>query len=1088
MISEKLAKQLNEIFGEGSIRLNEVLRILSRQEKFELLKKFDGVLTHLQLNSNEVTDVKLKADAIDTLLTVISNNPRLEQELKNENGNISLLKNLNNYAYETYRTYFLNNKFSENLEALSTLVLVSFYGLLADKTTLVDLFIQKQLVTFKTDILKDDYSVDGLEFSTYLLILHLLKRIKNSDEENIVQSLFDHTDQIIKKIQESDPNKLGLTSSFKIGALANLVYLLGCVKQYLFTGITDDNIQVLIENYTYNAVKLLGARTGSNLLKVSLVSKNGLKQLCKNSIWEVSSRSPLIKRFFEDALKRKDNFIYSLLPSQRDSVLNILTLKKSIVLNMPTSAGKSLLAELYILFIIQNFTDPFNDKSKPTICYVVPTNALINQVKKKLAKDFVDFKFRIENVLPFNEVDDIEEEILSKDHIDILISTPEKLDFLIRAEHNSIRNLKLLVLDEAHNISDDTRGSKFELLLSTIKQKRPDVSFLLQSPFIKNYKEIAEWLGGGSGDSVTIHLEWSPSKQFVGCNLLNINKTKSWIEYFPTATRNNIIKENIEIDLGLNPQQIKKDVGEPSINDFVRNIILLEKYLKISGTSGTTLVLMPGPDSSEKLASKVAKYFAEKNILEDISGNVEIEKAIALVKLESGENHPLVQMLKYGIACHHARLSFLVKDEIEKLASQNLIRVLFATTTLAQGMNFPISTVIFETTKFRGNDSRDIKDDEFWNIAGRAGRAYLDSEGHIIIKYSGSQKKTKAITEKYIRKDFTKVISTLDKFFREIESEVKFDYSLVKNNPAAQNFLQYINHILKASYKYKFKDIDTTKIRNILNTSLFFKQSEFQEGFMETQEKVRSFSAKYIEHLKKQKKERISQADSLGITDISLGTVTGLVLQLKRDLQEKFGDLRYEEHYLATNAIINSRTESLAKIVDIINKIPELKLVMEGRGHFQAEQVAKVIIGWVNGDSIRGIAESIRYDYKSLGDAQGMCQKFINSNLRNFAPWGISIYQNLTNDEKTETAKHLPSYIYYGVNDKESVILSKIGVPRFAVKKVKDLYKKNFPNENISVDRLEQLKQQVKTLNEGDLSIGREKGKIVKEIIDSCIA
>lgn len=1081
MISDNLAKKLQDIFGEESIHPNEVLRILSRQEKVELLKKFDIVLT--QLDSNKIADVKLKADAIDTLLTVISNNPSFEQKLKKKNGNINLLKRLNNDAYETYRTYFLNNKFDRSLKALSTLVLVSFYGLLADKITLVDLFIQEQLFKFENDILKNDYSVAGLEFSTYLLILHLLKRIKNSDEENIVQFLFDHTDQIIKTIQESDPNELGLTSSFKIGALANLVYLLGCVKQYLFTGATDGNIQVLIENYTYNAIKLLGARTESNLLKVSLLSKNGLKQLCKNSIWEVTSRSPLIKRFFEDALKRRDNFIYSLLPSQRDSVLNILTLKKSIILNMPTSAGKSLLAELYILFIIQNFTDPYNDKSKPTICYIVPTNALINQVKKKLEKDFIDFKFRIENVLPFNDVDDIEEEILSKEHIDILVSTPEKLDYLLRAEHHSISNLKLVVLDEAHNISDDTRGSKFELLLSTIKHRRPEVSFLLQSPFIKNYEEIAEWLGDGSGDSVPIHLEWSPSKQFVGCNLLNTKKTKSWIEYFPSAG-NNIVKENIKIDLRLNPQKIKKDVEESSINDFVRNVILLEKYLKIGGT---TLVLMPGPGSSEKLASKVAKYFAEKNILDDLSGIAEIKKAIALVKLESDEKHPLVNMLKYGIACHHSKLSFLVKEEIEKLVSQNFIKVLFATTTLAQGMNFPISTVIFETTKFRGSDSRDIKEDEFWNIAGRAGRAYLDSEGHIIIKYSGTQKETETITKKYIKRDFNEVISTLDKFFREIENEVNFDYSLVKDNPAAQNFLQYINHILKASYKYNFNDIDTTKIRSILNASLFFRQSEFQKGFIETQEKVRSFSAKYIEHLKDQKKERISKADSLGITDISLRTVTGLVLGLKKELQELYGDFRYEEHYLATNAILNSRTESLTKIIDIINKIPELKLEMDGKGIFQAEQVAKVIIGWVNGNSIRGIAESIRYNYKSIEDAQGMCQKFINSNLKNFAPWGISIYQNLTNEKKTETSKHLSSYIYYGVNDKESVILSKIGVPRFAINRVKALYKQNFPKGDISVNRIEQLKQQVKTLNARDLSIGKEKGTIVKEIIDSCI-
>ncbi len=1085
MISDTLIQHIQALFAHDSVQLEKILEILNRQEQNELMQKFGVIAAGSSFEPEQTDDIKLKADTIDALIAVISNSPGLEEKLQNniENGNKDVLKTLFEFAFETYRSYYLNYRFNSVIEQTSIIVVTSLYGILCDKVTHVDLFIEDHLGDLHLDSFQAERSsIEKLEFNTLFLILCIIKRVKNIGEESRLNQLMQNTDKILAQIQDSGTEDLGLTSSLKIAALANLLYLLNCVKKYLFTGASDENIATIIESYTFNTVKLLKGKTDSSLLQVAQLAKSALKQLCRNSVWELA-RNPWIKRYFEKALQR-NSFVYSLLPSQRDSILSILTLKKSILLNMPTSAGKSLLAELYILFTIQNYTDPEDDSSKPTVCYVVPTNALINQVQKKLTKEFIDFKFRIETVLPFSEVDAIEEEILRREHIDILISTPEKLEFLVRDDHPSIRNLKLIVLDEAHNLEDQSRGSKFELLLSTVKLKRPEVGYFLQSPFIDNYKEIADWLGGTAEDSVPIHLEWSPSKQYIGCHLIDSKKTKSSIEYFPFA-RNNIVKDSIEIDLGINPQLLKKETEEDKLNDVVRNIILLNKYLTIGGT---ILILMKGPGSAETLVKKITKYYADTGRLEDISSNAEIQKAMSLIRLDSGEGHPLIETLKYGVAFHHARLSFLVKEEIENLVINGHIKILLATTTLAQGMNFPISTVIFETLKVGGGkNTREITKTEFWNIAGRAGRAYMDPEGHIILKFQGSEKKTRETTKTYIKKDIKDIVSTLESFFDKVEGDIKFDYDLVKDNSAARNFLQYLNHVLRVSYKYKFDEIDTTKIRNILNASLFFKQSEFKTGFIETQEKVRNFAVQYMEHLKSQKKETISRADSLGITDISLNSVYGRVKGLENDLISEFGEDRYKAFFLASSVVMRSDNHALGRIVDIIHRIPELKLEMESAGRFQPEQVAKVINGWVNGKSIRQIAESVRYDYKSVEEARDMCQKFINSDLRTFAPWGMAIYQNLTDDEKTEDAKHLPSYVYYGVNDKESVILSKMGIPRFVVSRIRDLYQRDFPGKEITIEQMEEIKGHVKSLDANDLSMGQESGKRVKEIIEAYI-
>ena len=107
-------------------------------------------------------------------------------------------------------------------------------------------------------------------------------------------------------------------------------------------------------------------------------------------------------------------------------------------------------------------------------------------------------------------------------------------------------------------------------------------------------------------------------------------------------------------------------------------------------------------------------------------------------------------------------------------------------------MNFPINTVIFDTVKLRNKG--DLSNAEFWNIAGRAGRAYKDKEGYIILSYSNSQKETKSTVKRYIESDLKEVISSLNAYFTG-NSTISIDYNVLKepNNAPILNLLQYIN-------------------------------------------------------------------------------------------------------------------------------------------------------------------------------------------------------------------------------------------------------------------------------------------------------
>ena len=131
------------------------------------------------------------------------------------------------------------------------------------------------------------------------------------------------------------------------------------------------------------------------------------------------------------------------------------------IIRMPTSAGKTRIAEMAIVHTL------INDPDAKCI-YVAPYKALVSELKQSFFAIFNDLGYRISSLTGNYESDDFEELLFNK--TDILILTPEKLDLLFRSNPEFFIDLKLVILDEMHIISDDLRGIKFELLISRIKR------------------------------------------------------------------------------------------------------------------------------------------------------------------------------------------------------------------------------------------------------------------------------------------------------------------------------------------------------------------------------------------------------------------------------------------------------------------------------------------------------------------------------------------------------------------------------------------------------------------------------------------
>ena len=1070
---ESIISTIENVFDLSEERISSLTVMLSNIESRHIYDKFIGSNCHEKYSDQEIIS---KINLLNALLEIVLENP--EMEAIDSEKRKELLNGLCGTISSLYEQLINQIKKEEVWEKMSYVVMYGILSYMADRQTISDLIIKdynERLLEYSSQYNALSI-IEKLECDTYYLVMFMMSNIRNYDGLVMLNKYIDRANKNLSLAQEEEMNKeeMDISVGFKIASFANIIYLTSLLKEYLFKGEINSeenqDIYSLIDTYAFNAFQLLENET-IELRIIGHLLRYAYDKVAQNSIWNIAEKSPLIKEFIKNNLSSGERYIYSLLPSQRDVISDVLTPKKSIVVGMPTSAGKSLLAEMQILFSIHNYqTRDF----KPTICYIVPTNALIAQVKNDLQSDFKEFNFHIETALPYYDVDDIENEILMREHIDILISTPEKLESLVRQNHPAIKNTRLVIMDEAHNLGDNSRGSKFELVLAAIKQYMKQANFLLLSPFIHNAKEISEWLADSPRNASTISIEWAPTRQYIGCNLLKHNKTESVLQFYQSA-RNQLGSENIEIALSSVPQTVKEEIGSDSIDNTVRLCVILNDFI---AQDGNILVLCGGRGTTLKLATNIKEYFTRKGMLPDISQDEEIQKAIEIVKLENGESSALIDCLKYGICYHNSGLSSLVKETLEELVRNNKIKIIFATTTLAQGMNFPINTVIFDTVKIRGKG--ELSNAEFWNIAGRAGRAYKDKEGYVILSYANSQKETKEKVKKYIQSDLENIISSLNSFFSG-NNTISFDYNVLKQteNAPILNLLQYINHILKISYNYNISPSDVAKIRGILTDSYLYHSLSRQEGFINAQTKLNTFVTQYVRHVVQEKKEDMIKADDLGISDISYTKVKSMINAFINELKQ-CGDNEYK----ASEIILKTKNvDRLAKIISIIARIPEINIEMLGTGPLDSESIAILLLGWVNGDKVKDMAQKIKRQGQSEEEVISLCNRYLNSQMKSYMPWGMNIYQAISFDLQTENAQMLPSYIYYGVSSKEAVIISRLGVPRFAVDNVIRVLKHKYPSVEISIKNMEKLKALIAKIRPDEYKVEGSSGRVIKEII-----
>jgi hypothetical protein len=750
--------------------------------------------------------------------------------------------------------------------------------------------------------------------------------------------------------------------------------------------------------------------------------------LVDNSIWTVTRAvNSRVTKFVGSLLSRdRKQPIFEMLPPQRRTLREeglLGSSHRSVVVSLPTSSGKTFIAEFRILQALNQF-----DHERGWVAYLAPTRALVNQLTLRLRRDFAPLGTVVEKASPALEIDGLEADMLT-DKADgrqfrLLVTTPEKLDLMLRGgwEEKIGRPLTLVVVDEAHGLASGVRGLRLELLLATINRECRHAQFLLLTPFIPNAAEIARWLSPDSNKNIELALDWVPNDlAIVIARPTPGNKRGDFgVRLVTQHSSGNTIQvpEALEVGaprpLGLSWSDVSRSPGK-----------LAAATAQILQRRGTVIILVDKPGNTWGVA---AAFKVDENRLG--VRNADLTHIQRFLTDEMGSDFPLTSLLEYGVGVHHSGLSDDTRTLVEWLTEQSKLRVLVATTTIAQGVNFPVSGVVFASHQYPYG--QDMSPEDFWNIAGRAGRVDQGDLGIVALAADSDAKAEKLKT--FIERSVGALNSTLiDMVQQAAKGGRLLQLEALSWEPGWSSFLQYLAHTYRQIGNH---ERFAAEVEQVLRGTL---------GFQALRKSHRGWADSLVQgvynYAQRIKGKPLKLVDATGF---SWESVSNTLARLK---EERLTSEAWSPE------LFGARRNDLQRMMGVLLQVPELRKSLQevtGGPQPDGDTLSRIVCDWVQGRSLSEMATE--YFAKGSGDdeedsgnvdpvaAMTRCCRSVFGRLTQTASWGLAALQSLTLGDSFDSMsadaqrvlRNLPARVYYGVNSDEAVALRLLGVPRTA--------------------------------------------------------
>ena len=450
---------------------------------------------------------------------------------------------------------------------------------------------------------------------------------------------------------------------------------------------------------------------------------------------------------------------------QQDAV-NSLYQNLNVLVVAPTGSGKTLIAEKAVEKYISEGLN---------VIYTTPIKALSNQ------------KYN-----DFNNLG-VETGLLTGDRTinpdsSLIIGTTEILRNMIFSNDKRLENIGMVILDEVHYLGDSERGTTWEEIIIHLPKQ---IKLLSLSATIENKNEFLDWLVSLRGST---HLVESSTRPVPLDVELVATENKNEKIYTIKSSTNNKNKRSFRFQnkyLKHKKPLMNNQINYLDSKELTPTIFFYFSRDRVESKARQATTTRPKQRKNNEL----------KDIFDSVFNSLDNEE-YNLLNLDE-----LYWMWTRRIAFHHAGLAPIVKEFIEYLFLNRFIDILFATETLALGLNLPAKSIVIDSPyKYDGIKTRLITQSEFLQLTGRAGRRGIDTKGFAFINYD------KNIDTHWYDKLFTLKPSTLSSSFA-------ITYSSILNLTNKYEANEAIELINKSFYSYQ-NNFDTKELEKIFRSKL----------------------------------------------------------------------------------------------------------------------------------------------------------------------------------------------------------------------------------------------------------------------------
>lgn len=410
----------------------------------------------------------------------------------------------------------------------------------------------------------------------------------------------------------------------------------------------------------------------------------------------------------------------------QEQACHALAKGKGVLVAAPTGAGKTIVGEFAIHLAIEK-----NQK----VFYTTPIKALSNQKFAELVSRYGPERVGL-----------LTGDTNTNSDAQIVVMTTEVLRNMIYANSDSLIELGFVVMDEVHYLADRFRGAVWEEVILHLPK---DVKLVSLSATVSNAEEFGAWLEEVRGDTEIVVSEHRPvpldqhvlfgdelmelfaagsKNQRVNAELVQKHSSKLRI---PMGSLRNTKGKRPKGGIDHKFARIPK-VSKPEVVEILEENDLLPAIFFIFSRVGCDAAVRACHQYGVRLTTREEQ--AEiRYLVEEKTASIADEDLATLGYFE------WLSGLERGVAAHHAGMLPAFKEVVEELFLRKLVRVVFATETLALGINMPARTVVLERLdKFNGESRVQITPGEYTQLTGRAGRRGIDTLGHSVIQWSGN--------------------------------------------------------------------------------------------------------------------------------------------------------------------------------------------------------------------------------------------------------------------------------------------------------------------------------------------------------------